>query len=125
MRLLKYLMTSLALLLISINLSGCVFDGVTAVQTVETNISIVEHPKQVQLNNVHFYVVNESNFEEFKDIFIKQNGYFVFTALSIKDYENLSLNVSELSRYIQQQKNIILYYEKSITESKGNTDANK
>jgi hypothetical protein len=32
-------------------------------------------------------------------------------AFSVKDYENLSLNIAELRRYIGQQKEIIIYYE--------------
>jgi len=35
--------------------------------------------------------------------------------LSIKDYENLALNIAELRRYINQQKQIIIYYEKAVT----------
>jgi len=34
----------------------------------------------------------------------------------MKDYENLALNVSELRRYINQQKNIIVYYEDAVTD---------
>jgi len=34
----------------------------------------------------------------------------------MQDYENLALNISELRRYINQQKNIIIYYEKAVTE---------
>ena len=32
----------------------------------------------------------------------------------MKDYENLSLNFAELRRYIEQQKQIIVYYEEAI-----------
>ncbi len=39
----------------------------------------------------------------------------VYFALSVPDYENLSLNMGELKRYIEQQKTIIVYYEQSIT----------
>tara|TARA_B110000977_G_scaffold199766_1_gene288138 strand:- start:809 stop:955 length:147 start_codon:yes stop_codon:yes gene_type:complete len=37
-----------------------------------------------------------------------------FVALSVKDYENLALNVAELRRFINQQKEIIIYYEKAM-----------
>jgi len=37
-----------------------------------------------------------------------------FVALSVKDYENLALNVAELRRFINQQKEIIVYYEKAV-----------
>tara|TARA_Y100001937_G_scaffold28612_1_gene41280 strand:+ start:620 stop:739 length:120 start_codon:yes stop_codon:yes gene_type:complete len=38
----------------------------------------------------------------------------------MKDYENLALNVAELRRFINQQKNIIVYYEKAVTEENTN-----
>jgi hypothetical protein len=34
--------------------------------------------------------------------------------MTIKGYENLSLNVAELRRYINQQKSLIVYYEDSV-----------
>jgi len=34
----------------------------------------------------------------------------------MKDYENLALNISDIKRYLEQQKQIILYYEKAVTE---------
>jgi len=39
-----------------------------------------------------------------------------YVALSIKDYENLALNISELRRFINQQTEIIVYYEKSLSK---------
>ena len=50
----------------------------------------------------------------FKEKFNSENADFVFFALSVPDYENLSLNMAEMKRYIEQQKTIIVYYEKSI-----------
>ena len=66
------------------------------------------------MNNIHFYVVTEQNFEEFKERFVKENGDFLFYALSVRDYETLALNMAEIKRYIQQQKEIIIYYEKAV-----------
>jgi len=34
----------------------------------------------------------------------------------MKDYENLALNIADIKRYLEQQKEIILYYEKAVTE---------
>jgi len=34
----------------------------------------------------------------------------------MRDYENLALNVAELKRYINQQTQIIVYYEKAVTD---------
>jgi len=34
----------------------------------------------------------------------------------MRDYENLALNIADLKRYLEQQNEIILYYEKALTE---------
>tara|TARA_R110001592_G_scaffold28903_3_gene105360 strand:+ start:2232 stop:2357 length:126 start_codon:yes stop_codon:yes gene_type:complete len=36
----------------------------------------------------------------------------------MKDYENLALNISDLRRFINQQNEIIVYYEKAVTKDK-------
>ena len=68
----------------------------------------------MSMNDIHFYVVTEQNFEEFKERFVKENGDFLFYALSVRDYETLALNMAEIKRYILQQKEIIIYYEKAV-----------
>jgi len=66
------------------------------------------------MNGLEWYVVTEENIDSFFDELKKeQNGVIVFFALTPKDYENLSLNVSDIRRYILQQKEIIEYYEES------------
>ena len=52
--------------------------------------------------------------EEFLERFEEESGTTVFFAMSVPDYENMSLNVAELRRYINQQKALIVYYEESI-----------
>jgi predicted phage tail protein len=32
----------------------------------------------------------------------------------VRDYETLALNMSELKRFMQQQKQLIIYYEKAV-----------
>jgi len=32
----------------------------------------------------------------------------------MKDYENLALNISEIRRYINQQTQVIIYYEEAV-----------
>ena len=68
----------------------------------------------MSLNNLHFYVVTEDTFAAFKQRFVKQNGDFLFYAISVRDYETLALNMAEIKRFIQQQKQIIIYYEKAV-----------
>jgi Predicted GTPase len=90
---------------------------VTVTQIEKTTIPTVARPKAVQLNDVKIYIVAESNYEEFKKEFEAKNGADAYIAISIKDYENLSLNFAELRRYIEQQKQIILYYEEAVKPS--------
>jgi hypothetical protein len=87
---------------------------VTVTKIVKTEVPIVARPKQVQLNDVKIYVVSKVNYAEFVKAYAKKNGADSYIALSVKDYENLSLNFAELRRYIEQQKQIIIYYEKAV-----------
>ena len=87
---------------------------ITVTNTVKTVVPIVAHPKKVQLNDVKIYVVSKINYDTFVKEFETKNGADSYVALSIKDYENLSLNFAEIKRYILQQKQIIVYYEKAV-----------
>lgn len=75
----------------------------------------VARPKPINLTDTRLYVVNEDNLEEFLKEFEDVNGNVAFVAFSVKDYENLALNIAELRRYIKQQGEIILYYEEAVT----------
>jgi len=81
---------------------------------IERQIPIQNRPRPVGMDDLYFYVVNENNFDQFKSRFIKENGDFLFYAISVRDYETLALNMSEIKRFIQQQKELIIYYEKAI-----------
>jgi len=81
---------------------------------VERVIPTQNRPKPMSMNNIHFYVVTEQNFEDFKKRFMEENADFLFYALSVRDYETLALNMAEIKRYILQQKQIIIYYEKAV-----------
>ena len=89
---------------------------ITEYKYINKDIPTVSRPKGVELSDVKFFVVTEDNFEEFKERFLKSNKDLVFVAMSIKDYENLSLNMSELKRYIDQQKEVIVYYENAVSK---------
>ncbi len=68
----------------------------------------------MNLHRVKFYAVTPENMEEFIVRFEEESGTTVFFAMSVPDYENMSMNVAELRRYINQQKALIVYYEESI-----------
>ena len=121
MGLINYLTVS-SLLLLTLLLSSCGYlrkpEKEIVVQTVEVQkiIPVQPQPKPVDMIDVKFYVVTEENYEEFKEKFMKTNNDFVFYVVSVHDYENLALNMSELFRYIKQQKEIVIYYEKAVTD---------
>ena len=81
---------------------------------VERVIPTQNRPRPLNMNNIKFYVVTSDNFEDFKKRYEKDNGTFLFYALSVRDYETLAINMAEIKRYIEQQKQIIIYYEKAV-----------
>ena len=110
-----------SLLLLSLLLSSC--SSWNALKTVEVKTVEVERqiplqnrPPQIQMNTtMKWWVVTEENFKEFKEAFQKENGDpLVAYVISVKDYETLALNMAEIKRYIEQQKEIIIYYEKAV-----------
>ena len=117
-------MTLSLLLVTTLLISGCSTfkpekEVVTVTKLVERNIPTVPLPKTVQMNDIKIYVVSPSeNYEQFVEEFSKKNGTDSFIAISVKDYENLSKNFAELRRYIEQQKEIILYYEEGNSKTK-------
>ena len=85
-------------------------------------VPLAARPKPLQLVDTRIYVVNADNLESFIEEFTQENGELAMVAISIKDYENLALNVAELRRFIKQQTEIIFYYEKSLSDD---TNASK
>tara|TARA_A100001515_G_scaffold22973_1_gene17655 strand:- start:2332 stop:2688 length:357 start_codon:yes stop_codon:yes gene_type:complete len=80
-------------------------------------VPIQARPAPVNLTDVKIYVVTAENYDTFIQEFTEKNGELVYVAISIKDYENLSLNIADLRRYINQQKEIIVYYEENLSEN--------
>ena len=117
---LRNYLTISSLLLLTLLLSSCGYlrkpEKEIVVQTVEVQkvIPVQPRPKPVDMTDVKFYVVTEENYEEFKEKFMKTNNDYVFYVVSVHDYENLALNMSELFRYIKQQKEIVVYYEEAV-----------
>ena len=115
-------LTISSLSLLTLLLSSCGYlrkpEKEIVVQTVEVQkvIPVQPQPKPIDMTDVKFYVVTEENYDEFKEKFMKRNNDFVFYVVSVHDYENLALNMSELYRYIKQQKEIVIYYEKAVTD---------
>ena len=118
---------SLSLLLLTLVLSSCSsWPQLKQIEVktveVERNIPIQNRPQPIRLNsNMKWWVVTEDNFAEFKEKFQKENGDpLVAYVLSVRDYETLAINMAEIKRYIEQQKQIIIYYEEAVKPRKKN-----
>jgi flagellin-like hook-associated protein FlgL len=92
-------------------LSAC--SSLLEVKTIETpiNISHPNDPRPIATSDVRWIVLNE---EEMKKILEDPNSDVVLFAVSPGDFENMVTNISELIRYIDQQKAIIGYYRSTI-----------
>jgi len=78
------------------------------------NIPIVNAPDSLNIrSDVKWDVVVKNNLNDYLSE-ITQGGQYVFYAISVRDYEKMSLNLVELKRYIEQQKEIIEYYENAV-----------
>lgn len=114
-----------SLLLLTSSIIGCATPQETIVvrnKYIDQNIQIQPKPKPVEMIDLKFYAVTEDTLDQFLQKFEKENGDIVFFAISVPGYENLSLNVAELRRYIEQQKSLIVYYENNI---KSNQEASR
>ena len=120
MALQKYLMIWSLLLVIS----GC--SSVPEIQErivyVNKEIPVKESPEPVDLHDVEWFVVTADNVDDFLLEYQDKTGDMVFFAISVPHYENLSLNLAELRRYIEAQQGIIVYYETRVQEGINKTN---
>lgn len=89
---------------------------VTRTVVQQPTIPIKQPPRPVELHEVRWYAVTRENLDEFLEEFSKVNGNVVFFAVSVPHYENMSLNLDEIRRYVEQQQSLLLYYETEISE---------
>lgn len=105
----------------TVSMTGCA--NTTApikIDTQPVQLAIIQPaaPAPVSLSDVKVSVVTAATL----DAFIKQakveqgTDNPVFVVVSVKGYENLSLNIAELKRYILQQQQIIAYYQQATAK---------
>ena len=76
-------------------------------------------PRAIDLKDPYWYVVSEKNIDEFVERVKKEEGRLVFVAMSIPDYELMAYNMQELKRYINELKEVVVYYRKVTTTKSG------
>ena len=108
----------LAVMVILLFLTGCSSFREPEVKIVtqieKTTVPIVARPKPIDLVDTRVYVVTKDNYESFVKEFTAEHGELAYVVLSMKDYENLAINIADLRRYIEQQTEIIVYYEEAV-----------
>ena len=80
-------------------------------------IRIVRRPQPVELKNADIIVVTEANLQEVIDRVKNTQGEFVLYAMTASSFEALALNFEQIKRFIEEQEQIVLYYEKSVQPS--------
>ena len=76
-------------------------------------------PREIDLKDPYWYVVSDKNIEEFLQKVEKEHGQVVFFAMSVPDYELMAYNMQELKRYINELKEVVVYYKKVTETQKG------
>ena len=88
----------------------------------KVQIPVVARPKPLQLIDTQVRVVTKDNLDAFIEEFEERYGEVAFVVLSMKDYENLALNIADMRRFLNQQTEIIVYYEEAVTEEETSDD---
>ena len=87
---------------------------VTVEKVVNPTIAIAQKPKAVKMLEAKIIVITEKNLPEVIKKVKAGMGEFVIYGLDPASFKNLALNLEEIKRYIEQQKEVILYYEEAI-----------
>jgi|TARA_B110000858_G_C17377001_1_gene282035 hypothetical protein len=75
-------------------------------------------PREISLSTPTFIVVTPDNWEEQLARIEDQEGEILFLAMTVPDYEVMSMNIQELKRYITELKDVVVYYRKVTSPKK-------
>ena len=90
----------------------------TVVESVKIDapiIQIVKRPSAIKMKDADIVVVTERNLQETIERIKNTQGEFVLYAMTATSFEALALNFEQIKRFIEEQNQIILYYEKAVT----------
>ena len=92
---------------------------ITEIRTVPLKVYQPPSPASLQLHDVSWFVLTEENLEEkLEQIRDLQMDGVVLFAITPDDYEKMAGNLQEVKRFVNQQRNLILYYRKATTSEK-------
>ena len=105
---------------LAILLSSCSWKPEKEIVTVETivkpTIAIAQSPRPVEFDELKVKVITEANVQEVIQEMKTNQGQFLVYALDPVTFKNLAIGIEEIKRYIEQQNDIIIYYEKAVTD---------
>ena len=109
----------------AIFLAGCQTTNTVTTPVLQDRPAFVPPPiASAKQDPINWIVLNKGNAAEKIAELEKSEGIVAVFALTPRGYENLSVNVAELRRYIQQQNAIIAamrkYYETPVVNNVGN-----
>jgi hypothetical protein len=100
------------------------------VQQIQVSAKPVDKPElvlpyadPVKMRDVQWIIITPDNYEKVFSDLSKKGRPVVLFALTDKGYENISLNLSDIRAFIQQQKAIIAAYEGYYKKSNAAIDA--
>ncbi len=116
----------LSLLTLLLTLSNCSWkpekEVVTVEKVIKPTIAVVPRPKPIQMKNAEIIVITEKNLDSVMERIKKEQGNFVVYAMNPASFKALALNFEQIKRYIEQQQEVIIYYEKSVTDNSQKSD---
>jgi len=88
-------------------------------ETIQLEIYQPPLPPEIQLDDVQWFVLTESNLQDkIREVKSFTGADFVVFGMTPQSYENMAYNFQEMRRYIRQQTEIIKYYREA-TKPKG------
>ena len=116
----------LSLLTLLLTLSNCSWkpekEVVTVEKVIKPTIAVVPRPKPIQMKNAEIIVITEKNLDSVMERIKKEQGNFVVYAMNPASFKALALKFEQIKRYIEQQQEVIIYYEKSVTDNSQKSD---
>ena len=91
---------------------------VTVEKVITPTIAVAQKPKAIKMLDAKIIVITEKNLQEVVNKVKAGMGEFVIYGLDPQSFKNLALNFEQIKRYIEQQKQVILYYEEAVNPKK-------
>ena len=66
------------------------------------------------MKDANIVVVTEANLQQVIDEIKQTQGEFVLYAMNADSFQALALNFEQIKRFIEEQNQVILYYEKAV-----------